>query len=222
MANTRISGNSLVVNSTGVDSSIPPGSISATGTITGGNFSTVGTVTSATLLANVLTAVTVITTANVQSGNLRTTGVVNATGNIIGGNLITVGSVTSQNTIYAPSANITGLLTTGTLSVGSLLLSNVSTAGNVTGGNLRTTGTISATGAIISAAGIQAQTIRTLTQSGSIVGGDISAYGNVVIDGNLTVNNKIFVTSSTPRQIWVSSLAPQASQGSVGDIWYQY
>ena len=69
MSNVRLSANSLVINATGVDSSIPPGSISASGTITGGNFSTVGTVSGATLLANVLTAVTVITTANVQSGN---------------------------------------------------------------------------------------------------------------------------------------------------------
>ena len=61
------------------------------------------------------------------------------------------------------------------------------------------------------------------TQVGNVLQhytGNITA-GNLSVAGNVRVNGSYPVTSSVPRNITVSSSAPTAGQGNIGDIWYQ-
>ena len=72
----------------------------------------------------------------------------------------------------------------------------VSAAGNILAGNLNTAGNVTASG-----------TIRS---------------GNISVTGNVIINNQSAVVSNINRRIWVSNTAPTGSQGSIGDIWYQF
>ena len=233
MSNVRLSANSLVINATGVDSSIPPGSISASGNITGGNLVTSGIVKATSIVANVVAA-TVTTTANVQGGNLRTAGLISAFGNITGGNLFTVGSVSAQNTIYAPSASITGGITAGTLNVGTLTLASVSTAGNVTGGNILTRGNMSTSGNNISGGNVAGLNLSTLNATGVINGGSLSVYGSVQsatvsASGNvragafLNTNGSPYQSPGGPAfnaQVLTGQSFPYAPSGGIFPLWF--
>ena len=183
MSNVRLSANSLVINATGVDSSIPPGSISASGTITGGNLVTSGIVKATSIVANVVGA-TVTTTANVQGGNLRTTGLISATGIITGGNLTTTGNINSDNTIFGRNVSLTGSLsipqgniTANILSVNTFTYANVSTTGNVNGANFISTGNITSTGYA--------------SIGGNVIGGNIGTGGNITATGRVTAGSFI-------------------------------
>jgi hypothetical protein len=192
----------VVVNRTGTGSA-PAGTITATGNVTGGNFVTSGFVRATSVVANVV-GVTVTTTANVQAGNLRTTGLISSTGNVTGGNLFTVGSVSAQNTIFGPSASITGAITAGTLNVGTLTLASVTTAGNVTGGNILTVGNMSTAGNNISGGNVAGLNLSTLNANGVINGGSLSVYGNIT-GGNVSAVGSVRAaaflnTNGTPYQ----------------------
>jgi Major tropism determinant N-terminal domain len=105
-------------------------------------------------------------------------GILSASGNIIGGNL-----------------NAAGLVSGTTISASG----NVIASGNVTGGNLLTSGRISATATIIG--GNLSAGSGYISTSGNVTGGNIitsgvllstntiSAVGNIVLDGQLTVNS---------------------------------
>jgi hypothetical protein len=107
------------------------GGVSATGNIQGGNI-----LGGANVNATLLSGTTVSVTGNIDSGNLRTTGLVSATGNITGGNLSGTSIVGTLTT--AAQTNIT--------SVGTL--TSLAVTGNTTSGNLLTGGLISSTGAV--------------------------------------------------------------------------
>jgi C1q domain len=196
MANTRISGNSLVINSTGTDSSIPVGTVSVQGNITSGNILTTGIMSSTgnATLGNI-TAL-----GNIQGSNLKTVGLISATGTITGGNLtvnsgfisggniISAGPISAGGTITAPSLNITNGLT----------LPSVSTTGNVTGGNILTGGNMSTTGNNISGGNVAGLNLSTLSANGVINGGSLSVYGNIT---GATVKAAAFLnTNGSPYQ----------------------
>jgi hypothetical protein len=112
------------------------GLISAVGNIAGGNLS--GTNITGTLVTaaqNNITSVGTLSslsvTANVNGGNLRTSGQVSATGNIRTANYLFVGQDINA------SGDVTATSYTGT---------SISLSGNITSGNIRTGGQVSATG----------------------------------------------------------------------------
>lgn len=125
------------------------------------------------VVTNVISAGSFLTTGNANVGNVNVTGTANITGNIVStsGRLTIAGNITG-------SANL--LLFSGNLWSGNVNATNFITAG----GNIRTAGNITAVGNISGnfltgtlTTGIQ----PTITQVGTL--------SNLVIQGNLTVNN---------------------------------
>jgi hypothetical protein len=51
--------------------------------------------------------------------------------------------------------------------------------------------------------------------------GNISA-GNLLVTGNVYSRGNIALVSNLPRNVYVNNFAPNAGQGNIGDIWYQY
>ena len=223
MSNSRASYNSLVVNQTGADANIPVSTISATGSITGGSFITAGNVTA----GNIRVGGDITATGGFQVGNLRIAGTISATGTIYGGNLaLNSGALSAGNIISA----------------GPLSAQTVSILGNVTGGNIRTVGQVTATGNIAGnyfigngsqltgVAGSSNAALLTGTGlSGNVISSQLRSVGilsqlsvtGTITGGNLISNGSAVVLSAVNRTIWVSNVAPQSSQGAVGDIWYQ-
>ena len=150
-------------------------------------------------------------TANVQSGNLRTTGVISSTGNITTGANLNISDGIYTSTISS-SANITGgnIFTGGLISAtgniesaanvsgvtfkGNVSGTTVSASGNITGGNINTTGTV--IGALISSTGnLTAGNITSGTQN---VTGNLNVTGNVNVTGNLVYANVTDLVISDP------------------------
>jgi hypothetical protein len=151
--------------------------ITSVGTLTGlsvnGNILGNGAVsiTGNTTIGNNLSVVGTITGAgNTIHGNIFTTGLITATGNITGGNMLTGGSVSATGNILTDGlVSATGNVTGGNIFSAGL----VSVTGNVTGGNIFSAGLVSATGNVI------ASTLNAV---------DINLSGNIVVEGNATVN----------------------------------
>ena len=174
--------------------------ISTTGNITGGNI-----LGGANVNATTHTGTTVSVAANVQGGNLRTTGLISATGNItgnyiLGNGALLTGVITSVANINLGNSNVTVVSSGGNVTVGVGGTSNVavfantgvsisgliSATGNITGTNLF--GTIqTATQLNITALGtLSSLTVLGNTTSGNLLtGGLISATG-VIIGAGIT------------------------------------
>ena len=88
-------------------------------------------------------------TANVQAGNLRTSGQISATGNATVGNLITAGLISTTGNVTANNISVGLVSSTGNTSAGNLISGGiVSATGNTSAGNLISSGIVSATGNI--------------------------------------------------------------------------
>ncbi len=211
--------------------------ISATGNITGGNLtsnaaisaattvSATGNITGGNLVSNAaISAVTTISaTGNITGGNVTSnaaisaTTTVTATGNITGGNIISNGSISGITLTITGNAAVGNILTDGYYYANGAPVdfqqpagsntqiqynlnsdfgasanltydqaTNIFQVGYGTGGNIQT---------------------DTLTVTGSITGDDITAQGNLqvngdaIIDGNLTVNGDLVYNNVTSLNI---------------------
>ena len=218
------------------------GLISAVGNIAGGNLSGTNiTGTLATAAQNNITSVGILSslsvTANVNGGNIRTSGQVSATGNIRTSNYLFVGQ----------DINTSGDTTSGTYSGTSMSLS-----GNIVGGNLRTGGQVSASGNITGSyifgngsqlSGMYGNTAtatflanfgsNSISTTGNISAGnvnlgyllgvgDISATGNIDATGNIAaVGNiaagNISITGNVTGSSLVGTIAT-ATQNSITSV----
>jgi hypothetical protein len=150
----------------------------------------------------------VTASGNVQSGNLRTTGLVSATGNVQAGNLRTTGLISSTGNITGGNilggANVNATTHTGT---------TVSVTGNITGGNLIISGSISDSAQLdISTTSANANIV--LTPNGT---GNVNTGANVSVTGNIQGGNVLSgaVVSAVGAATILSSTAVPAG-GTTG------
>ena len=150
----------------------------------------------------------VTASGNVQSGNLRTTGLVSATGNVQAGNLRTTGLISSTGNITGGNilggANVNATTHTGT---------TVSVTGNITGGNLLISGSISDSAQLdISTTSANANIV--LTPNGT---GNVNTGANVSVTGNIQGGNVLSgaVVSAVGAATILSSTAVPAG-GTTG------
>jgi hypothetical protein len=165
-------------------SPIPLSQLDANFAVTPNYANTAGNVTNAAqpVITSVGTLVALSVTGNINSGNLRTTGLVSVTGNISGGNVLTLGLISAFGSVTGGNLLTAGLVSaTGNITGGNVTTGTVSASGNITGANVTTAGRISATGNIL-AQGIISATGNIVT-AGLFVG---NFQGNIT--GNLAVN----------------------------------
>jgi hypothetical protein len=157
-------------------------SLSVTGNVTGTSlFGTIGTATQNNITSvGTLSSLTV--SANIQGGNLRTTGLVSATGNINaagnirGGNLTTVTDIAAGGNVSASNFQGVSVSVVGNVTGNAILSAGIiSAAGNATVGNITTTGLIS--------------TSSNISGGNLLTGGNVNAGGDVNAGGNVTGNN---------------------------------
>ena len=225
----------LVFDVSGPNTLTVQGSYSATGNVTSGNVVTAGQVSAGGNVtgSNLNTGGVVSAVGNVRGSNFNTVGLVTATGNVTGGNITTAGNVTG-NYLRATldinaGGNVSAVVHTGT---------SVSVTGNVTGGNLLTGGAISATGAITSAANVNANNVvatttvtapsltgTTASLSGNVTGGNIRTGGIVSATGNITGGNVVISDTGSVRignliitDATIDSTEHQITLGSTGNV----
>ena len=225
-ANGIITGSSASVSGGVTAASVAGGiitgtSLSVTGNVTTTNlFGTLGTATQNSI-TSVGTLSSLAVTANIQTGNVRTTGIVSAAGNITsagnirGGNLTIVTDIATGGNVNASyftgvAISVTGNISTTSNIAGGYILgngsqltgvsnytdSNVATfLANLGGNNISTTGTVSAL----------------LFSGGGMIGNTVSVIGNVV--GNNLIGT--LVTSSQPNITAVGTLTSLSVSGNI-------
>ena len=125
----------------------------------------------------------VISSGNIQGGNIRTVGQLSATGNITGNYFIGNGSQLTGLPATYSNSNVTTLLSA--FGSNSISTTGTITSGNITGGNISINGTASAQGNITTQGAILAT--GDIITSGSFIGnfaGNIT--GNLVVNGSNT------------------------------------
>ena len=125
----------------------------------------------------------VISSGNIQGGNIRTVGQLSATGNITGNYFIGNGSQLTGIASPYGNANVTTLLSA--FGSNSISTTGTITSGNITGGNISINGTASAQGNITTQGAISAT--GDIITAGSFIGnfaGNIT--GNLVVNGSNT------------------------------------
>ena len=176
--------------------------ISTTGNITGGNI-----LGGANVNATTHTGTTVSVAANVQGGNLRTTGLISATGNItgnyiLGNGALLTGVITSVANINLGNSNVTVVSSGGNVTVGVGGTSNVavfantgvsisgliSATGNITGGNL-----IAGPGSGGNLTGANVISATTLSATGNVTGGNLvgTLVGGAITGTSLSVSGNV-------------------------------
>jgi hypothetical protein len=195
-------------------------SLSVTGNVTGTSlFGTIGTATQNNITSvGTLSSLTV--SANIQGGNLRTTGLVSATGNISaagnirGGNLTSVTDIAAGGNISAGqftgvAMSLTGNMTTSSNISGSYILGNGSQlTGLLTYGDSNVTTLLANLGSNnISSTG----NITALTFNGALLGNSVSVSGNVTA-GNL------LGTVATATQTAITEVGTLTSLSVTGNI----
>ena len=186
--------NVMVVDPTGANIS---GKLAVTGNVTGGNLltggaiSSAGTITGVTVVGDYIqgiittasqTQITALGTlgslsvsANVQAGNVRSSGTVSAVGGILAG-----------ANVFGTNLKASGLMSvTGSATAGNIFTSgSLSATSNITGGNLLTSGLISATGNI---------------NAGNIIANNIGNIAALNLDGNASTilyGNGVFAAAA--------------------------
>jgi hypothetical protein len=210
--------NGITASSVSVTGTITSASVIG-GVITGASASVTGNVTATNLFGTVGTAIqnnitsvgtlsSLTVSANIQGGNLRTTGLVSASGNVVaagnvrGGNLtivtdIAVGGNVSATEFQGVSVSVVGNITgNAVLSAGIM-----SAAGNVTVGNLLSAGSILTTGNIT---GGNIVTSGTVNSTGTVTGGNLSTGGTISSTGNITSNANILANVFSGDSLSVS------------------
>ena len=125
----------------------------------------------------------VISSGNIQGGNIRTVGQLSATGNITGNYFIGNGSQLTGLPATYSNSNVTTLLSA--FGSNSISTTGTITSGNITGGNISINGTASAQGNITTQGAISAT--GDIITAGSFIGnfaGNIT--GNLVVNGSNT------------------------------------
>ena len=125
----------------------------------------------------------VISSGNIQGGNIRTVGQLSATGNVTGNYFIGNGSQLTGLPATYSNSNVTTLLSA--FGSNSISTTGTITSGNITGGNILTNGTASAQGNITTQGAISAT--GDIITAGSFIGnfaGNIT--GNLVVNGSNT------------------------------------
>ena len=221
-------GSNSISTSGNVTASYHIGNGSLLSSITGGNVSgtvanatyatTAGSATTATTAGTVtsnaqanITSVGTLTslavTGNIDSGNLRTTGLISATGNITGNFFVGNGSQLTGIVSSYGNANVVANLaalgsnpvsTTGNITGGNINATVVSATGNVQAGNLRTTGLISASGNV---------TGNFFVGNGSALTGIVSSYGNANVVANLAAlgSNPVSTTGNITANYFIGN-----------------
>ena len=161
------------------------GNVSAGGNVTAANFSTAGSGGN-------------ITGANVISGTTLT-----ASGNVYGQNFITSNSSVGGNILTTGFISATGNITTAAFLFGDgYYISNIN-PGNVSSTKISNGGSFaniaSANSNLVIAIGSSSNTVATFYDNGVDFGGRLSAVGNVLIGGLVSVNGNI-VTSANINQ----------------------
>jgi hypothetical protein len=161
-----------------------------------GTAATANTVTLAAQpnITSVGTLTSLDVTANVQAGNLRTSGLVSATGNVIAGNITTAGVVSTAGNVQAGNVN-SGLIS----SSGNVLVAGfVSASGNVTGAIFNGSGAgltsvpaATTAGTVTTAAQPNITSVGTLTAlsvgTGNITGGNLLLSGAILDSAQLDI-----------------------------------
>jgi len=140
--------------------------------------------------------------ANVQGGNLRTTGLISATGSVTSNSFSTSGTVSATGNIVG--GNVISL---GAVSAGA---AGVFTTGNVRGGNVNSDGRISATGNID---GTNLLTQGIVSATGNILGNNISA-GNVMTTGVLNASSSV----SAAGNVTGSNITTAGTVSALGSV----
>ena len=154
---------------------------------------TAATVTTAAQpnITSVGTLTSLVSTGNITTANLISTGVVDCTGNVTGGNIISSGEITAVGTVSGGDLSTLGNVDAGSLFVSVLggiyeleVDTTANVVGNIDGGNVNSAGEMLAVGNItggniVSLADV---TTVTVTASGNIIS------GNIETGGVLTVN----------------------------------
>lgn len=194
-------------------------SIVVQGNVTAGNLVSDGSISATT---------TITATGNISGGNLITSGAITATGNITGGNIITDGAVIGN--ISVGNVDVTGNLTVDSLSSNT----SVTAAGNVTGnyflGNgafltgidttLISNGTsrvqvVAAGGNVI--ANIDGNTIQTWHALGTDIVGTLTATGNIT-GGNISATNANVSSITATANAAVGNLSTAGAITATGNI----
>lgn len=168
--------------------------VSAVGNITGANIRATANINA----GNIRTTGIVSATGNAISGNVLTGGFVSATGNATAGNVLTGGIVSATGNIFGNNLSLSGMISaTGQIRSNTNILSGgfVSAPGNVTGGNITTAGLITATGNIVAAGDITGANFTTaglITATGNITGSNVNidnllAGKDISLSGNIVV-----------------------------------
>ena len=155
--------NTGIVSASGniVAGNVNTGIVSASGNVIAGNLNAAGLSLSGNVVSAINLTANITTTANIQAGNLTSSGIMSVTANITGGNILTGGLISS-------TANITG----GNILTGGL----VSSTGNIltNQGNILVTGGTGGVGYTAGAGGTIVQSTNKSTgvtldkQSGAI------------------------------------------------------
>jgi hypothetical protein len=145
---------------------------------------------------NLLTVLGAISaTANVEAGNLRTTGFVRTTANVIAGNVNSDGILFATGNIVGANLNVTTRVVAQGNIVGANILTGgqVSAAGNISAGDYLNVVQDVNVGGNITATGYAG---TSLTVTGNISGGNLSTSGAIAATGNLTTSAQISATGN--------------------------
>lgn len=215
---------------TGVQATVDANSLVGTtlnSNIVNSSLTSVGILTSMYSSGNV-TGGNVIAVANVQAGNVKTTGIVSATGNVTGGYFLGNGSqLVGISNINLGTSNVIVDVATGNVVVGVNGTPNVAVFYNngiAASGNLTTGGFISATGNItggnvITTTAVRAPTgfiTENLSVGNILLSGFLNTSGNLYAGNSFATNiNGNIVTESQPNITSVGSLTSLSVVGTV-------
>ena len=165
-----------------------------------GTAATANTVTDAAQpnITSVGTLTSLAVTANVQAGNLRTSGEMLSTGNATVGNLITSGIITTTGNVVAGNVIAGVFSATGNTQAGNLITGGiVSATGNITTGNLISSGIVSATGNVTANTFIGSGAGLSSIPGGNVTGTVASATSatSATTAGTVTTNAQPNITS---------------------------
>jgi filamentous hemagglutinin len=178
-----------------------------------GTAATANTVTDAAQpnITSVGTLTSLAVTANVQAGNLRTSGEMLSTGNATVGNLITSGIITTTGNVVAGNVIAGVFSATGNTQAGNLITGGiVSATGNITTGNLISSGIVSATGNV---------TANTFIGSGaglsSIPGGNVTGTVASATSATSATTAGTVTTNAQPNITSVGTLTSVSVTGNI-------
>jgi len=150
-----------------------------------------------------------------NGGAIANTSAISATGNVTGGNVNTAGLISATGNVNAGNVQTGNLSLSGNVLTAINSTSDITTTANITGGNIITGGFVSVTGNI---SGANVISTSTLSATGDVRGGSITALGPFGFGGDITAGGLISATGN----ITGANIVTAGSVSATGNITGNY